>query len=399
MKDNFDQKIRDMAHNEKFILPTSYENKLNATLDLLKEPSKQKKWVFKYKLAASLAIIIIAGISASAVASVNEYNQRMQQMSQQEKDNMYEKIESSDALADTFIRELTDEEYKRLYELKKQYKNEGLFPKSEVLQITSRDQIQKDRICYNKETSTYYIPDRELTDEDLLQIIDLWAKQEYVIAEKTKDISDDQQQNVNENSNLTREEAEEKAAQAVQKIFNLDTSSFDRKGSFNSSTDDEGNVISQYMVTLSSKHSLTKYLVLVDGFTGDTSWIQLSDASNTNDEKSDFKENYPFDKEKAITKKALVDDLLKNILGESEKPSVIYLEYILNKDGNLPYGIASYRVILNDDRGYLFKYSFNMDRIFEVCYIENFKEYDKSRESIRQKREAEGMVYYSVPLE
>jgi len=72
MKNQFDQKIREMVREEKAILPPSYNIKLNAALELIEQQEHTKWKVSKYRIAAALlAFILIAGLSVSAVAAVN----------------------------------------------------------------------------------------------------------------------------------------------------------------------------------------------------------------------------------------------------------------------------------------------------------------------------------------
>lgn len=401
MKNQFDQKIREMVQEEKAILPPGYNIKLNAALELIEQQHEHSKWtVSRYRIAAALlAFILIAGLSVSAVAAVNRYHERMQQLSEQEINKLNDEVQNSDANADSFSREITSEERKRMEQLTNQYENMGVFPQSELQQITGTEQIQTDKICFFRETSTFYLPERKMTDEELLQIIDFWHKRDYSITEKNSEIINSQAKATTANSGLTKQEAEQKAVETVKTLLKTDISEYEKTSAFNSITNAEGKIISQYMVTLSKTDATTKYYVLIDGFTGEMIEVRLMDSSNMDDSNSDYKDGIAFNKEKCILNKSLVDSILKDLLEPSDEPVGCYLGYNLNKDGNLSNGVVNYTVKLGDDTGYVFRYSFNMDRIYDILYIQSFEAYEKLNQSIRERQKAEGIVHKSILLE
>ncbi len=401
MKNQFDQKIRDMVQEEKAILPPSYNIKLSAALDLIQQ-QEHTKWKFsKYRVAAAvLAFILIAGLSVSAVAAVNRYHERMQQMSEQEITKLNDDVQNSDANADSFSREITAEEQKRMNQLTNEYENKGVFPQSALLQITGTEQIQTDKICFLSETSTFYLPERTLTDEELLQIIDFWHKRDYSLTEKNAEIiANSQPKATAANSGVTQEEAEQKAVDAVKTIVKTDITGYEKSSVFSSYTDSDDIVSSQYMVTLSKADTTTKYYILINAFTGDLLEILYMDSNDIDAENSIYKTGIPFDKEKCIQKKALVDSMLKDLLEPSAEPAAYHLGYNLGKDGNLSKGVVNYTVKLGEDTGYVFRYSFNTDRIYDILYVDNFPAYEKMNESIRNRQKEEGIIHKSIVLE
>ncbi len=400
MENNFDQKIKKMVSEEKAILPSSYKNKLNATFEILEQVHEQRKWnISKYKMAAMLAIILIAGISASAVAAVNLYYERMEQMSEQEKNKLNEDVQNSEANADSYSREITSSEQERLEQLTKQYEESEVFPQSSLLQVAAIDQIDQDKVCFISETSTFYFPEREMTDEELLELIDFRHKRDFSITEANQSIIEEQKKATNSNSNLTKQEAEQRAAEFVSGILKVDTSGFEKDSAFNTTTDSEENSLSQYMVTLSSEESTTKYYVLIDGFTGDLIEIRLMDSTKVDSANSDYKDGIEFNKELCIQNKSLVDVILKDGLNVSQEVDKFYLGYNLDSDGKLAKGIVTYTVKITDDSGYAFRYSFNMDRIYDILYISSFQEYEKLNKIIKEKQAESGIVHKSLLLE
>lgn len=80
--------------------------------------------------------------------------------------------DAAKADADTFSRELSEKEQKRLNELAEKYKTEGLFPERNILQISDKSEIVSDQICFLAQDSTFYLPEMALSDEQMLELID-----------------------------------------------------------------------------------------------------------------------------------------------------------------------------------------------------------------------------------
>ena len=92
------------------------------------------------KLAAVLVFICAAAAGTGGVyAAISHVQQRMESLSEEEKENLAE--EAKYANADVFSRELTGEERIRLNELLERYQTEGLFPEREVLEVSDVDEV------------------------------------------------------------------------------------------------------------------------------------------------------------------------------------------------------------------------------------------------------------------
>ncbi|MCX4321110.1 MAG: hypothetical protein OSJ44_15570, partial [Lachnospiraceae bacterium] len=132
---------------------------------------KERRGMGKKIMAAAFAVALFCG-GKGAYASVNHFLERGSQLTQGEKDAYVEDITNVPANADAFSRELTEAERERREVLMGRYLKEGLFPEEKLQKINSVEELVTDRVCFLPETSTFYLPERELTDEDLLQIID-----------------------------------------------------------------------------------------------------------------------------------------------------------------------------------------------------------------------------------
>lgn len=72
----------------------------------------------------------------------------------------------------SIMRAYSDSEKQRMAELEQSYQNETAKPGKMISEVDSPEAVTEGTLCYIKSTGEYYLPDRELTDEELLEIID-----------------------------------------------------------------------------------------------------------------------------------------------------------------------------------------------------------------------------------
>lgn len=183
--------------------------------------------------AAVVGIIVISGtLSFPVRAIVNSLIQeRMEQQPAEEMTAIVEDLNNQQVGADSFSREYTEEEEKRLNELARQYQA-GTFPSGELFQAQSVEEAESRELCFLVTNSTFYLPDRELTDEELLEIIDFYAKREYALTKRAEEERADeiaakkeqekqQIEEVVEAGGITEEEAIQIAAGYLEEIFGI----------------------------------------------------------------------------------------------------------------------------------------------------------------------------------
>lgn len=72
----------------------------------------------------------------------------------------------------SIMRAYSDREKERMAELKQSYENETAKPEKMIREVDSTEAATEGTLCYIRATGEYCLPDRELTDEELLEIID-----------------------------------------------------------------------------------------------------------------------------------------------------------------------------------------------------------------------------------
>lgn len=129
--------------------------------------------------AACMVCFLVMGITVSAVGIVNAYRQRMEAMDDKEIEKYYEVAKAGET--SELNRLFTAEEKARYTQLESAYESGGLFPESELSGLPEGSVYDGNGVALDTSTRTIYLPDRELTDEELLEIIDFSHKLDYSI--------------------------------------------------------------------------------------------------------------------------------------------------------------------------------------------------------------------------
>lgn len=156
------------------------------TKQVKKRTKESRKSFSALRIAAAAAGVFLAvGVISIPVRAfvASLVQERMEEVPKEELEEMVEMMDSQEVGADTYIREYTAEERSRMSELYRQYE-QGVFPEGELPQTESENEAEALGLCYLTTTSTFYLPDRELTDEELLQLIDFEVKRNYALKER-----------------------------------------------------------------------------------------------------------------------------------------------------------------------------------------------------------------------
>ena len=154
------------------------------TLDTLEE--KDKKLFRLPKIAvACFVCVLVSGITVSAMGVISQYRQRMEGMNEELLEAYYSYADAGEATS--FSRSYTSEEETRYEQLKEEYENNGLFPTEQITCLQNEEEYSGEGIALNTANRTLYLPEKELTDEELLEIIDFDHKITYSIYEQQEE--------------------------------------------------------------------------------------------------------------------------------------------------------------------------------------------------------------------
>lgn len=342
-----------------------------------------------------MTVLVAVPVAAKVNSIVTE---RMEQMSKEEK-QVYEEMnepenqtKEHETEAIRYSRELSADEDKRMNELWDKYE-EGLFPEGEMQII---DKLEADMEItapvYEIWNREFYLPERDLTDEELLQMVDLMQKQAYTVenSDESKKWVNAQQEffeNPNPGENdMSEDEAIAKASAYLEGMYNVDADGMEKTVEFTLGVGLEEGGYGDYAVTFKGDEDWS-YEVDINGETGvltgiwlrkvDTTWFFSTAPATVNEQIRST--NYEKAKEKIIA-----------ILGEDAKIVKSNCEYNEDKDGNAEYGMLCYLFQLENGYVYQICYAIEED-LFNQLYM-----FEGDDISSHTPREEDGYVIFPM---
>lgn len=227
MRDDFiDRKIRKMAEAERMAVPESLDAKVENILDGLETEKKDSKntdgkranqtvrhYGFRRIVIPAAACLLLTSVTVTASGL---YRARMESMNHEKLETYFFGLQEADVAADSYSRPLTDGEKNRLEELRQAYLEEGYFPKKEIALLDSPEKYKKG-VAFYAQRSTFFLPEEEMTDEELLEVIDFREKRDYSLAKITEEIeAGDYEYVKTEDSALPGDMSQESGSQQTQ---------------------------------------------------------------------------------------------------------------------------------------------------------------------------------------
>ena len=198
MRDDYlDRKIRKMAESERMAVPESLNMTVKNILEGLKPKNADSKntdgkranqtvrhYGFRRIVIPAAACLLLTSVTVTASGL---YRARMESMNHEKLETYFSGLQEADVAADSYSRPLTDGEKNRLEELRQAYLEEGYFPKKEIALLDSPEKYKKG-VAFYAQRSTFFLPEEEMTDEELLELIDFREKRDYSLAKITEEI-------------------------------------------------------------------------------------------------------------------------------------------------------------------------------------------------------------------
>ena len=176
---------------------------------------EKRRRSLKRMAAMAASFVLLVGILAVSVQAAisNFFRERMEYIETEELDGLAEMIRQQPVNCDTYSREYTETEKMRQKELQEAYHN-GLFPEEEILLVDSVEQAPKDRLSYARDISCYCLPGREMTDEELLEILDFDHTRAYAISQAVCTPSPEERETQQQEWEIRQQELGEKVQEA-----------------------------------------------------------------------------------------------------------------------------------------------------------------------------------------
>lgn len=356
-----DEEIRAFAARQRVNTSGTYNNRVLLAIGEGKSKTgqSQRKINFYGKLAVACACVCIITMSGVGVhAAINYANQRMEQVTDGEKEQFISDVNESQASADSYSRPLTDVEKSRLDELTEEYESNGVYPEESILKIKDSSQIDLSRICFEPDTSTFYLPERELTDEDILELIDFYNIRDNVLSgQKTEVVYD--MTGVDE---ITEEEAKSIAKDLLQKLYDADTDNMKVEVDYQQGTDGEESFSTDYLY-FTDEETGEQYEVSVD--------LQNAKAGSVAKiaAESPYEDNLKPDEALYKSQYETADKMASAFLGNTEEWKDSKTTYLVSDDGSVRNGVVNYEFTAQSGESCIVSYSQSLGQMYKVRYF------------------------------
>lgn len=367
-----DKMIVKLAKQSECPVSEGYEERMDQLLSALtaeEAPLRRKKTASFFTKAGYVVCILAAMLVLyiPASATIDYVQKRMSGISENERE-MYEEMASNavpgtEAEAITYSRELSEEEKQQYKDLWKKYDESGLFPTGEIEIVDTAGEHDGDSLLYEIPTRIIYLPERTLTEEEWLQIIDFYHKEDYSLqqSDSAKQIKEEQEkaENASPGEDMISEDIAVKiASDYVERMFAVDPEAMEKETDYSEDYGIEGSGTYQIVFY---ENDTTAYVVDIHAQDGTLSDMYLKK------EGTDFYEKpAPIDKEFFIGNYKRAKDLFINIFGSDLEIAGITCEYKEDEAGNVPHGNVLYYVEMPDGTAYRFHYNVEQDIFWMV---------------------------------
>lgn len=390
MKDYFDVKFSELLQKSEFELPNSYEMRFQNTLEKI-SAKKAKRYflLFHSKVAAVIALCVVSlSLSIGAGAAINLYIQRMNSLNEEEMLTYNSEVQNTDKEADSFSRQLSKLERDKMLEFREEYETEGRFPTKEILKVQKKSEVVHGELCFCVENSTFYLPKQELTDDELLQIIDFMEKRDYSVRKKNS-VSELPS---SENEKVSEDEAVEFAKKILADVYNLDITYADEEIEFETTQNSKGEKLSSYFVYLKNRKWEFDATVEIDSETGVLNGIDIDNKS-----KEECISGIKVEKKRYQEYGSEIRQLYEHLqYGKNIKKMWVTYNYL--EDGTLNRGNVKYVIETEDGRGCVFIYSINADIVYDIYQIPDIEFFEKQEKRNTKVNRKNGILREKIIL-
>lgn len=390
MKDYFDVKFSELLQKSEFELPNSYEMRFQNTLEKI-SAKKAKRYflLFHSKVVAVIALCVVSlSLSIGAGAAINLYIQRMNSLNEEEMLTYNSEVQNTDKEADSFSRQLSKLERDKMLEFREEYETEGRFPTKEILKVQKKSEVVHGELCFCVENSTFYLPKQELTDDELLQIIDFMEKRDYSVRKKNS-VSELPSSG---NEKVSEDEAVEFAKKILADVYNLDITYADEEIEFETTQNSKGEKLSSYFVYLKNRKWEFDATVEIDSETGVLNGIDIDNKS-----KEECISGIKVEKKRYQEYGSEIRQLYEHLqYGKNIKKMWVTYNYL--EDGTLNRGNVKYVIETEDGRGYVFIYSINADIVYDIYQIPDIEFFEKQEKRNTKVNRKNGILREKIIL-
>lgn len=359
--EQMDREIREHVEKHPVILPEDYQTMVQNQIkkccegEMSMSQNKQRK---KKMIAAACMILCIGICGAGGVrAGMNYAKQRVEKTSEKEQEALW--MDAAKADADTFSRELSKKEQQRMNELAEKYQTEGLFPDGSILQISDQSEIVPDQICFLAQASTFYLPEKALSDEQMLELIDFYAKRDYSVTaqgQKEADITD----SADDVTEISQEEVVEKASALLERLYGVNADTLTIKTEHDQASDGNGETFTTDHITYRDEAAGISYLVSVNLQNG-----EIKTVSAEKDTGSNYSKEIAEDAAQYQGLSLDAEKMAHAYMGENAVWTAKQIEYMRDEKQMLGTGIVNY-IFVTDADACVISYSCTQQYFYQI---------------------------------
>ena len=141
-----------------------------------------RTWNWRRMATAAATFVLVAGVVSFPVRAfvTSVVKERMESIPKEEVQEINDMVQSKPTEADTFSREYSESEEERKKALWQAYED-GKFPENVIAQVDNTEDAPEGTVCYIRSTGIFNLPTQEMTDEELLEIIDFQHTMSYAV--------------------------------------------------------------------------------------------------------------------------------------------------------------------------------------------------------------------------
>lgn len=339
------------------------------------EDHKTVKFRWKAPVAAAVACAFLVS-AVSVYAGLSHYQERLASLSDEEKDRYVYELDVSRTNADSFSRKLTGQELERILKLDQEYQAGRIFPESEIPVTSSSERVKNGRLTFAVESSTFFLPDSELTDEEMLEIIDFYHKRDYSLAEAQRGQDGTEGSDSPVYCLVSQSMAVQTAQDFVEDVCGIEAEDY----LLDVTLDEE----QRYLISFFSPEGFREYTISVNAGTGKIGAFDFA-GSNEKDTRS------VVDEEKYISKYADAELFLRTRLGVLNDIAQSFCTYNVTNEDQLHGGRICYTFQLDDGNYYVLYYDVLHDQI-QAMYVFSTDEYQNVIDRIEERLGSQGIT-------
>lgn len=336
MKTSGDESIRRALREQAPPLPEGYEEKIHEILRQLPEGKRAGRR--RPRAAAVIVMCVLVSVAATAAATVKTYRQRLVGMSWDKMETINSRFQASLENADHYSRELSADEKDRIDVLRGQYEEDGIMPQEEIRQTDHVGDVPESELWYCYENSTFYLPEEELTDEQILQIIDFYYIRDYSVRKIQKEKADSSGQK--QQAAVTEQQAVQTAVDYLARLYGLEFEPSEAKVEM---------ALEGYSVQFKETKDGDTIEVDVDSTSGELCFLTLSMP----DEPEEPMQEHRLSEVSFETYNARVKEFSRKLLPHNGLKKTLTMTYYVREKDNMMLGSIRYYLCDKNGNGFM----------------------------------------------